>query len=212
MGIATTYNNSMKLGNQGAQRFTMWMSIISIMMTFAGFTSAFIVRKGAGGAWTAFTMPTIFNLSTLIILISSATLIVAHISNKKGNRIMTAVGLLATLILGILFCSFQVIGWTQLTNQGVYLSYNPNPAGPFFYVITAFHALHVFGGLLFMLVATVRAFLRLRQPTNSEIISELENSEKGKYAIRTDLLSMYWHFMGLLWLYLFIFLYLNLNH
>ncbi|MFN8284686.1 MAG: cytochrome c oxidase subunit 3 [Chitinophagales bacterium] len=212
MNVATTYNNTMKLGNQGAQRFTMWLSIVSIMMTFGGFTSAFIVRKGAGGAWTAFTMPAIFNVSTLMILLSSATLIVAHISNKKGNKIMTAIGLLTTLILGILFCVFQVTGWTQLTNQGVYLAFNPNPAGPFFYVITAFHALHVIGGLLFMLIATIRSFLKLRQQTGNEIITELENSEKGKFTIRTDLLSMYWHFMGLLWLYLFIFLYLNFNH
>lgn len=125
---------------------------------------------------------------------------------------MTAVGLFTTLVLGILFCVFQVIGWTQLTNQGIYLSYNPNPAGPFFYVITAFHALHVVCGLVFMLVATARSFFKLRQPTGTEIITELENSEKGTFAIRTDLLSMYWHFMGLLWLYLFIFLSLNLNH
>jgi cytochrome c oxidase subunit 3 len=212
MNLTATYNEKAKFGNQGAQRFTMWLAIVSIMMTFGGFTSAFIVRKGAGGAWSAFTMPSIFNVSTLMILLSSATLIVSHISNKKGNKIMTAVGLFTTLVLGILFCVFQVVGWTQLTNQGIYLSYNPNPAGPFFYVITAFHALHVVCGLVFMLVATARSFFKLRQPTGTEIITELENSEKGTFAIRTDLLSMYWHFMGLLWLYLFIFLSLNLNH
>ena len=211
MSLSVTYNKT-KFGNQGAQRFTMWMAIVSIMMTFGGFTSAFIVRKGAGGAWSSFTMPSIFNVSTLMILLSSMSLIVAHISNKKGNKIMTAVGLFTTTFLGILFCAFQVTGWSQLTNQGIYLSYNSNPAGPFFYVITAFHALHVICGLLFMIVATTRSLFKLRQPTSTEIITELENTEKGRFAIRTDLLSMYWHFMGLLWLYLFIFLSLNLNH
>ncbi|MBK6275279.1 MAG: hypothetical protein IPF58_11580 [Saprospirales bacterium] len=82
MSLSVTYNKT-KFGNQGAQRFTMWMAIVSIMMTFGGFTSAFIVRKGAGGAWSSFTMPSIFNVSTLMILLSSMSLIVAHISNKK---------------------------------------------------------------------------------------------------------------------------------
>ncbi|MBK8353137.1 MAG: cytochrome c oxidase subunit 3 [Saprospirales bacterium] len=162
MILTPTYNTN-NTSNQGAQRFTMWLVIVSLMMTFAGFTSAFLVRKGAGGAWSVFNMPTIFNLSTLMIVISSFTLIVAHISNKKQNKLMTFVGLLCTLILGILFCSFQIIGWSQLTNQGIYLSYNPNPAGPFFYVITFVHALHVACGLLFILIATIRSFLKLKE-------------------------------------------------
>lgn len=196
---------------QGAQRFTMWLAIVSVMMIFAGFTSAFVVRKGGAGNWSSFIMPSIFNVATLIILLSSVVLYVAHEANKKGNKKLTATGLCITLLLGILFCVVQILGWRALYNQGVYLAFSPNPAGSFFYVITFIHFLHVAGGLIFMLIAALHSLLRLRT-TDKTILTELEDKEKGIFSLRTDLLSMYWHFMGLLWLYLFIFLYFNFNH
>ena len=141
MAVAAKYKNN----NQGAQRFTMWLFLVTIAMIFAGFTSAFLVRKGAGGAWTHFDIPGIFKVSTFLILLSSVFLQVAHVANKKQHREMTSVGLFFTFVLGLLFCYFQFQGWKQLTDMGIYLSFNPNPAGPFFYVITFIHALHVAG-------------------------------------------------------------------
>lgn len=209
MEMTTNYQRQNNV--QGAQRFTMWLGIISIIMIFAGFTSAFMVRKGAAGNWSNFMMPKVFNVSTLIILISSVFLYVAHEANKKGNKKLLATGLLITFLLGILFCVVQVLGWKDLYDQGIYLAFSPNPAGPFFYVITFIHFLHVAGGLIFLLGATLFALVRLRT-TDKTVITELEDKEKGILSIRTDLLSMYWHFMGILWLYLFVFLYLNFNH
>ncbi len=197
--------------NQGAHRFTMWLFIVTTSMVFAGFTSAFLVRKGGGGAWSSFTIPEIFKVSTLLILLSSVFLQTAHIANKKQHKLMTAVGLFFTLILGGLFCYFQIQGWKQLNDAGVYLSFNPNPAGPYFLVITFIHALHVTVGLLFLIVAFIHSVILLRRPHSNEILNKIETSEKGILNIRTDLLTLFWHFMGILWVYLYFFLTLNLK-
>jgi cytochrome c oxidase subunit 3 len=195
--IAENYNQ------QKAHRFTMILGIVSICMAFGGLTSAYIVRKGAGN-WVDFSMPTAFYTSTIILLISSATMHVAHISNKKGYAKMTIFTLLVTIALGLMFAFFQYQGWQELTNTGIYL--DGNPSGSFFYVITGMHAVHLLGGVLFLIFAFLNSiwiFAIKKQETTI--------GENKALKVRTDLLSMYWHFMDILWIYLFIFLFINLN-
>ncbi|MCB0507173.1 MAG: cytochrome c oxidase subunit 3 [Chitinophagales bacterium] len=199
-----------KNNTQGAHRFTMYLFIVTTSMIFAGFTSAFIVQKGRGGAWTSFGIPKIFILSTILIITSSIFLQIAHIANKRGNMKLTTIGLFLTLVLGSLFCVCQIEGWKQLNDLGVYLSFNPNPAGPYFLVITFVHALHVSVAVLFLTIAFFHSLFLLKKPTDSNIVHKLESNEKGLLAIRTDLLTLFWHFMGILWLYLYIFLSFNL--
>lgn len=196
--------------NQGAHKFTMWLFIVSSCMVFAGFTSAFLVRKGAGGAWTGFALPNDFNISTFIILFSSACLVVAHLSNKKGQKLLTTFTLLLTIICGLLFCYFQYSGWMLLSSQGFYPSGNPNPAPQFLFVIVIVHVAHVISGLLFMFIAFFKSLWLLKKTNSNNLIIQLEQKNNTILNIRTDLLSLYWHFMGLLWLYLFIFMYFNL--
>lgn len=200
-----------KINNQGAHRFTMYLFIVTTSMIFAGFTSAFLVRKGVGGTWTSFNIPAIFKVSTVMILLSSFFLQAAHIANKKGHKLMTSVGLFLTLVLGIIFCFLQIQGWKELSDAGVYLSFNPNPAGPFFLVITFIHALHVAVAIIFLIVAFLYSLKQLNSTNSATIINEIESKEKGILTIRTDLLTLFWHFMGILWLYLFFFLTLNLK-
>jgi cytochrome c oxidase subunit 3 len=207
MQLTVKYNH-----NQGAQRFTMWLAIVAISMTFAGFTSAFIVRRGAGGNWLGVDLPTTFTITTFLILFSSLTLQVAHISNKKQNKLLTAVGLFFTLIFGISFCVLQYIGWHNLVEQGFFPAFNPNPAPQYFFALVLIHALHVSGGLIFLTIAFYNSLKALRQTDSIEAITLLEEKEKGFFRIRTDLLTIYWHFIGILWLYLFIFLTFNLKN
>lgn len=196
--------------NQGAQRFTAYLFVVTTSMIFAGFTSAFIVQKGHGGLWVSFKIPTIFIYSTITIILSSISLFFAHKFNKAQNKLFTMIGLMITLILGILFCIFQIQGWTILNQNGIYLSFNPNIAAPYFLVITFMHALHVFFGLLFLSIAFTRSVIMLKRSNSATIINEIETSDKGILNIRTDLLSIFWHFMCILWLYLYFFLTFNI--
>ncbi len=200
-----------KSNTQGAHRFTMYLFIITTSMTFAGFTSAFIVQKGKGGAWTSFNIPIEFLFSTITIILSSICLHYAHKANLAGNKPKTTYGLLATVVLGIVFCMLQFLGWNELNNAGIYLSFNPNPAGPYFLVITFMHALHVIVAIIFLLIAFFHAVVLYRNPTDSTILEDIESNESGLLKIRTDLLSLFWHYMGILWIYLYIFLTFNLK-
>lgn len=199
------YNTEFKrpeANNHKAQRFTAWLGVLSIMMAFLGLTSAYLVRKFAGN-WYNFDMPASFQTSTILILVSSLTLFVAHKSNLKENKLALKLGLFFTMLLGVAFCINQYNGWQELTYEGIYLE--GNPSGSFFYVITGMHAVHLVGGLFFMLIAFLRSIIVFRKKYNSTYTDEY----RDKLVIRTDLLSIYWHFMGFLWVYLFVFLYFN---
>ena len=129
--------------------FMLWLGIGSIIMMFAGLTSAYIVRK-AMGDWLEFRMPPIFTISTVLILLSSVTLWMAGKAYKSQDQ-NKYVGLLGlTLLFGLGFTVCQILGWQKLTDYGILL--NGNPSGSFLYVISGLHAAHVVGGLVIMLI------------------------------------------------------------
>ncbi|HNB49692.1 MAG TPA: hypothetical protein PK332_10030, partial [Chitinophagales bacterium] len=70
---------------------------------------------------------------------------------------------------------------------------------------------HVIFGLLFLLIAFFHSLLLLRRKESTHVIDQIESSEKGIFIIRTDLLTLFWHFMGILWVYLYFFLTFNLK-
>ena len=158
-------------------------------MSFAAFTSALIVRRGASTDWRHLALPSVLYVSTPVLLISSATLEIARRRTAAfmGGRATQADSprrwLYITLYLGLLFVAGQYIAWLQLRSQGLYLATNPNSS--FFYLFTALHALHVLGGLAGLLWVVRKLGQRvLRRST-------------------LDATAHYWHFMGALWLYLF---------
>lgn len=197
-------NNDSNPNQHKAQRFTMRLALVSISMTFAGLTSYYIIYK-AKETWSFFEMPSIFWMSTIIIGLSSMAIQMAHMANKKNKVATLQLGMALTLLLGIAFCISQWLGWQELMSKGIFLAGSGN-GNSIFYVITGGHALHLVGGLFFVLVATIKSFTLFR---NKKRTSTFLNKESDKLLIRTDLITVYWHFMGILWLYLFIFLYIN---
>ena len=168
-----------------------WVLLFSITMTFLAFTSALIVRQGAALDWEHLTLPRILYFNTIVILASSITLEFGRreVSAFMGHAKPVAHPsrwLYVTLALGLLFVAGQYVAWMQLRSQGFYLATNPNSS--FFYVLTAAHALHVFGGL----GGLARAIRRL----NRSILRKTT----------LDATARYWHFMDVLWVYLLILL------
>ncbi|HRE52923.1 MAG TPA: heme-copper oxidase subunit III [Flavitalea sp.] len=168
-------------------KFTLWVAIGSIIMMFAGLTSAFIV-KGAQPEWETIEMPRPFYYSTLIILISSVTIQMALKAFKE--RRMSAYRRLITItaIAGMGFVGFQIAGFCQLWQTGT--TFNGSGAGQFLYIIFGLHALHVLGGIVALLVMFFKAFS-----------SRIRNYNP----VSIELASIYWHFVDFLWIYLFIF-------
>jgi cytochrome c oxidase subunit 3 len=173
-------------------KFALWLGIASIVMLFASFTSAYIVRSHASD-WIQFNIPTIFWINTAIIFLSSATMHFAYTSFKKYQYAQFKLGLALTLVLGIAFTVGQYNGWLKLASIGMFL--DGNPAGSFIYVISFIHLLHILGGWIVMLVMFIRSLLKPFNPNN---------------IIKVQLLSIYWHFVDVLWIYLILFFQIKL--
>jgi cytochrome c oxidase subunit 3 len=172
-----------------------WVGLAAITMTFAAFTSALIVRQGSAPDWQHFTLPSVLYLNSLIIIASSVTLEIARrqISSFMAAKTVGAAParwLYITLFLGLLFVAGQTFAWLQLRAQGFGLSTNISYS--FFYVLTVAHAIHLLGGL----GGLVR------------VISKVNHSVLRRSTLNAT--SLYWHFMGALWLYLLLLLWMKL--
>jgi cytochrome c oxidase subunit 3 len=171
--------------------FTMWLFIVSIIMLFAAFTSAYLVRK-AEGNWVEFKLPDLFWISTGILALSSVSMQFALSAAKKDqfNALRTSISI--TFVLGLLFLILQYYGWIQLVEMNVY--FVGNPSGSFVYVLSGLHGLHLISGLIVLLVALVAAF---KLKINAKALTQIK------------ICSTYWHFLDALWIYLFLFLVFN---
>jgi cytochrome c oxidase subunit 3 len=96
-----------------------YVTIFSIIMLFMAFTSAYIVSSG-DSYWVAYPMPMAFWISTVLILLSSITLILAVKAAKKNNQAMLKGLISVTALLGIGFAVFQFKGYGQLVEKGAY--------------------------------------------------------------------------------------------
>ncbi len=168
-------------------KFTLWVAIGSIIMMFAGLTSAYIVKSNQP-KWLTFEMPRIFWYSTGIILLSSLTIQMAlkEFKDRKINKYRRLITV--TLVLGILFIVMQFLGFSQIWATGVTLS--GSGAAPFMYVIFGLHGLHVLGGVIALLVMFLQGLSSYRRSYNP---------------VPVEVISTYWHFVDILWIYLFIF-------
>ncbi len=200
-------------------RIGLFFGMASIVMLFVAFTSAYIVRQGMGTwdehlgryttDWRPLNIPPLLWLNTGVLLVSSLTLFMArrglarkvHLSRSHGALPMSASPLVMpkrdpvpwlgiTLVLGLGFLAGQVLAWKQLVDQHIFMSTNPSSA--FFYVLTGAHAIHLAGGIIALIYATMTSALHKPLITRFIVV---------------DGTSLYWHFMDFLWLYIFALLY-----
>lgn len=173
------------------KKFAMWLFIGSVLMLFAAFTSAYIVRR-AEGNWLYFDLPAMFSYTTVLIVLSSITMQWAFFAAKKDNLEGVKIGVGITAVLGLAFLVGQLIAWKELIDHSVY--FVGNPAGSFLYVITGLHGIHIISAVVFLLIVFAAT---LKFKVHSRALTQIE------------MCTTYWHFLGVLWLYLFVFLILN---
>lgn len=191
--MVTNINNE-TTGGVHPLKFTLWLIIISILMMFGAFTSAYIVRREEGN-WLEFDLPTTFMIGTVILVLSSVTMQLAYNAAKKNNLNMVKLMLAVTMVLGIAFLYGQLQAWGDLVQNNVYFGgADSNPAGSFLYVLTGVHGFHLITGLIFLFIV---------------LISSLKYNVHSKNMLRIQLCTTYWHFLGGLWLYLYFFLQVN---
>ena len=179
--------------NSRAKKMMLWFGIISLIMSFAGWTSAFVVSSSRPDWLKDFQLPSGFIISTVVIILSSITFLLAKHALKKNNRQLVTIWLLSTLVLGIVFVYSQFSGFQQIIDAGYnFTGPTSNVTMSYIYLIALVHILHVVVGLICLLVVIYNHFKQKYSATNM---------------LGLELAGTFWHFIDILWLYLFLFLY-----
>lgn len=176
-----------------SKKMMLWFGIGSLIMSFAGLISAFIVSRKREDWLNDFQLPNAFIISVVVILVSSFTFILAKRALRQNNRQMVTIWLLATLVLGVAFVYNQFVGFGQIIEAGYnFTGPTSNVTISFIYLIAIVHIAHVIAGLICIVVVIYNHF---KQKYNS-------NNMLG-----FELAVNFWHFVDVLWLVLFLFLY-----
>ncbi len=175
-----------------AQQMMLWFGIVSLLMGFAGWTSAYIVSSAREDWASDLSLPNAFYISTVLLVISSVTYILAKSAVKKDDQKQGTTWLLLTLGLGISFIALQFLGFSEMVAQGYYFT------GPtssikmsYMFLIAMVHIMHVVAGIFSLLVVIYK-------------------QRKGRYSsqeyLGISLGATFWHFLDLLWVYLVLFM------
>ena len=184
---------TLKDKQERAKKMMLWFGIISLVISFAGLTSAFIVSSSREDWLVNFTLPSAFTYSTLIIVLSSVLLFFAKQSFKNNKSVITSLLLIGAFVLGIVFIYSQIQGFNQIIKSGYnFTGPTSNITISYIYVIAVVHILHVLAGIICLFVVT---------------INQLNKKYSKENRLGFDLASNFWHFVDILWVYLFFFLY-----
>lgn len=175
-----------------SKKMMLWFGIISMVMTFAGLTSAYVVSSKRPDWVSDFELPETFGISTIVIVLSSLTLLLSKRFLKSDNRKLTSIMLFLTFLLGATFVGFQLKGFQTLIENGYYFTGETSTINSsYIYVLVMAHLVHLAAGIIVLLVLIYNHF---RKRYNS---SKMLGFTIG---------STFWHFVDVLWLFLFLFL------
>jgi cytochrome c oxidase subunit 3 len=184
-------NDSLIIKNNRAKKMMLWFGMISMSMTFAGLTSAYVVSSSRSDWIEQIDLPFAFTISTFLLLLSSATFYLA-LKNIKNSLIKRAQSLLfTTLILALTFIYFQFQGFGEIIKQGYYFTgAESSITTSYLYVLVLLHLAHLSAGIIVVLYVIYNTFNK----------KYLEGNTVG-----FELAVTFWHFLDILWLYLFLF-------
>ena len=187
-----------------AKKMMLWFGMISITMTFAGLTSAFIVSSSRPDWLDSFVLPNWFTISTVSIVFSSIFFQLAKFRLDKYVRVSLPeniniyiernnvnILLVLTILTAIIFVVSQFLGFNEIISQGYYFT-GPESSvtTSYVYILVFLHLAHLFAG---MIVLTV-------------VISKFNKQKYEKNKLGFELALIFWHFLGALWIYLFFFI------
>ena len=180
------------VGRKKSAKPMLWVSMISMVMFFAGLTSAYVISMRRDD-WVTFELPDAFYISTVLIILSSITISISQRLIKKEKRELSIAFSLITFALGIAFVWQQYAGFEDLRSAGLFFTGPTSTVSTSFIIgITLMHALHVFAGIIVLLVVIYNHF------NHKYTSDDLLGFELG---------AIFWHFIDVLWIYLFFFFY-----
>jgi len=186
-------DQELKIAKRKSAKPMLWISMISMTMLFAGLTSAYVVSRKRSD-WVSFDLPQAFYISTVLIVLSSITFMLAKYFIRKGQRQQTSLFLILTLVLGLSFAYYQYKGiFVELYNAGlVFAGEQSTVKSSFLGGITLAHLAHILAGIVVLLTV---------------LVNHLRKKYHAKDYLGLELGAIFWHFVDILWVYLFLFFY-----
>jgi cytochrome c oxidase subunit III len=181
---------SAHVGTEGLSRNPMHMGMVFFLISeaflFGSLFWTYYYLRAETAVWPPAGVElniTLAGLNTFFLLASSVSIWWAGGQIRKGSQRGLAIGLIITMLLGLTFLGITISEW-------LHESFRPwtNAYGSIFFTLTGFHALHVFGGIMLMLILLTRT---LRHRFSS-----------GKH-LAIDIGSLYWHYVDFIWLIVF---------
>jgi len=177
-----------------AKKTMLWFAMISMTMTFAGLTSAYVVSSSRPDWLKDYELPPMLLWSTIVIVISSVTIHLAKKAIERGSGKQGMMLLVSSLILGLAFVVLQWQGFSYMVSELGYNFTGPtsNVVISFMYILFSLHLVHLFSGIIVLTII-------------------IYNHYKQRYGngqtLGLELGVMFWHFLDFLWVYLFLFFY-----
>ena len=184
-------NDTISTKTNRAKKMMLWFGMISMSMTFAGLTSAYVVSSSRADWIQQIELPFAFTLSTILIILSSGTFYAAIKMLRSKNISATQGLLLLTLLLALAFIYFQFQGFNGIIEKGYYFTgVESTITTSYLYVLVLLHLAHLIAGIIIVLNVFFKTL-------------------KGKYVegntLGFELALTFWHFLDILWVYLFLF-------
>jgi cytochrome c oxidase subunit 3 len=163
-------------------------------MMFGSLFFAYGMVRARSTSWPPADLPTlplvIPGINTAVLAVSSVCLQLVVRALRRGKAHVAGPGIGIVAVLGAVFLGLQIHTWRDLFGEG--LTPKGGPYASVFYTLTVFHALHVFVGIV-------------------ALVWLCKNALAGRYSaarfLPVRLWTLYWHFVGVVWLAMFVTVY-----
>jgi cytochrome o ubiquinol oxidase subunit 3 len=175
--------------------FGFWIYLMTDLIMFSVLFAVYaVLHNNVVGGETArdlLSLPLALQ-STLLLLTSSFTCGIAMIAARRYDKFQTILWFGITFILGAIFLSLEMKEFTELIHEGQTLKTNAFTSA--FFVLVGTHGLHITSGLLW--IAVTLGYI-VKRGLNSNMVRKLA------------LISLFWHFLDIVWIFIFTIVYLG---
>ena len=177
-----------------SRKIAFWAFIGSECLLFGSLISTYLAYEGrsvSGPTTHEILNIPLTSVSTFVLLFSSLAMVLGLAGVQRGNRLMARVWLSVTILMGVLFLSFQAYEFQHFVHEGLGLT--TNLFGSTFFTLTGFHGGHVFVGVVWLTTLLIRSFQGKLGPDK---------------AVPVEIAGLYWHFVDVVWIVIFTVVYL----
>ena len=177
-----------------SRKIAFWAFIGSECLLFGSLISTYLAYEGrsvSGPTTHEILNIPLTSVSTFVLLFSSLAMVLGLAGVQRGNRLMARVWLSVTILMGVVFLSFQAYEFQHFVHEGLGLT--TNLFGSTFFTLTGFHGGHVFVGVVWLTTLLIRSFQGKLGPDK---------------AVPVEIAGLYWHFVDVVWIVIFTVVYL----